>query len=191
MERVVIRMNSLQQEQIVLIDGTSLSQARLAMVMLHGRGATATDILSLETELPSGGIAFLAPQAKGDSWYPYSFLAPLTENEPALSNSLAVIGDLLTYLSQQGIPSARVILLGFSQGACLSLEYAARNARRYAGIVGLSGGLIGPAGTPREYAGSLEGTPVFLGCSTTDLHIPKERVDETHLILYHFGLMVL
>jgi len=187
MERVIIPIELLQQELVVLMDGTSLSKARLAMVMIHGRGATAADILSLQTELEAEGIAYLAPQAKGNSWYPYSFLAPLAHNEPALSNSLAVIGGVLTYLREQGIDPSQIMLLGFSQGACLSLEYAARHAQRYAGIVGLSGGLIGPDETPRNYSGSLEGTPIFLGCSTTDLHIPKERVDETQIVFEQLG----
>jgi len=190
MRKLTISIDQIQQEQTVFVDGTPLSKARVAVVMLHGRGATAADILSLKTELVPEGIAYMAPQAKGNSWYPHSFLAPLASNEPALSNSLAVIGGVLSYLRQQGISSARVMLLGFSQGACLCLEYAARHARRYAGIVGLSGGLIGPEETLRDYAGSLEGSPVFLGCSTTDFHIPKQRVDDTQVLLRQLGAQV-
>ncbi|HVN78330.1 MAG TPA: dienelactone hydrolase family protein [Terriglobia bacterium] len=190
MRKLTISIDQIQQEQTVFVDGTPLSKARVAVVMLHGRGATAADILSLKTELVPEGIAYMAPQAKGNSWYPHSFLAPLASNEPALSNSLAVIGGVLSYLRQQGISSARVMLLGFSQGACLCLEYAARHARRYAGIVGLSGGLIGPEETLRDYAGSLEGSPVFLGCSTTDFHIPKQRVDDTQVLLTQLGAQV-
>ncbi len=190
MEKLIIPVDLIQQEQVVLLDGTSPPEARIAMVMIHGRGATAADILSLRTELASEGIAFLAPQAKGNSWYPHTFLAPLASNEPALSNSLSVVGGVLTYLRQQGISSSRVMLFGFSQGACLCLEYAARHARRYAGIVGLSGGLIGPEETPRDYAGSLEGSPVFLGCSTTDFHIPKQRVDDTQVLFEQLGARV-
>jgi predicted esterase len=190
MEKLIIPIDLVQQEQVVQLDGTPPPKARIAMVMMHGRGATAADILSLRTDLVVEGIAFLAPQAKGNSWYPHSFLAPLASNEPALSNSLAVVRGVLTYLSQQGIPSSRVMLLGFSQGACLVLEYAARHAGRYAGIVGLSGGVIGPEETPRDYAGSLEGSPVFLGCSTTDFHIPKKRVDDTQVLLERLGARV-
>jgi len=190
MEKLTISIDQIQQKQTILMDGTPLSKARMAMVMLHGRGATAADILSLNADLVSEGIAFVAPQASGNSWYPYSFLAPLASNEPALSNSLAVVGGVLSYLRHRGISSPQVMLLGFSQGACLCLEYAARHARRYAGIVGLSGGLIGPDETRRDYAGSLEGSPVFLGCSTTDFHIPKQRVDDTQVLLEQLGAKV-
>ena len=167
--------------------GEPLKSARAAMVMLHGRGATAQDILTLTTDLHSPGFAYLAPQAAGNTWYPNSFLAPIPTNEPNLSSGLAVIASLLDQLAQAGIPAGRTIILGFSQGACLSLEYVARNARRYGGAVGLSGGLIGPEGTPRNYPGSLEGTPVFLGCSDTDPHIPKERVEQTAEVLQLLG----
>ncbi len=165
------------QGQPVLTAGEPLDKATAAMLMLHGRGATAEDILALSAELQQPGFAYLAPQAAGYSWYPNSFLAPIESNEPGLSSGLAVIASLLAKLAQAGIPPERTILLGFSQGACLSLEFAARNARRYGGLAGLSGGLIGPDGTPRDYPGSLAGTPVFLGCSDIDFHIPKERVE--------------
>jgi predicted esterase len=124
------------------------------------------------------GFAYLAPQAEGNAWYPYPFTAPLEANEPYLSAALGVIESLLARV-EATIPAQRVILLGFSQGACLTLEFAARHARRYGGVVGLSGGLIGPPETPRDYPGSFDGTPVFLGCSDIDPHIPKERVIET------------
>src|SRR5947199_2757917 len=175
------------QGQPVLTTGEPLDKARAAMIMVHGRGATAEDILSLSTELNQPGFAYLAPQAAGYSWYPNSFLAPIASNEPGLSSGLAVIASLLEKLAEAGIPPERTILLGFSQGACLSLEFAARNARRYGGLAGLSGGLIGPDGTPRNYAGSLDGTPVFLGCSDVDFHIPKERVHHTAEVLRRLG----
>ncbi|HKF37335.1 MAG TPA: dienelactone hydrolase family protein, partial [Ktedonobacteraceae bacterium] len=133
------------------------------------------------------GFVFLAPQARGNAWYPNSFLAPLASNEPGLSSGLAVIAALLERLARAGIPAERTMLLGFSQGACLTLEFAARNAQRYGGVVGLSGGLIGPDGTPRDYAGSLVGTPVFLGCSDVDPHIPKARVEESAEVLRRLG----
>jgi predicted esterase len=157
------------------------------MILMHGRGASAEDILTLVPELDQGGFAYLAPQAAGYTWYPYSFLAPLSSNEPWLSSALAVIASLLRQLTDAGIPPERTILLGFSQGACLSLEFAARNARRYGGVAGLSGGLIGPDGTPRNYTGSLAGTPVFLGCSDVDFHIPKERVLHSAEVLRGLG----
>jgi predicted esterase len=175
------------QGQPVLTAGEPLDKATAAMLMLHGRGATAEDILALSAELQQPGFAYLAPQAAGYSWYPNSFLAPIESNEPGLSSGLAVIASLLAKLAQAGIPPERTILLGFSQGACLSLEFAARNARRYGGLAGLSGALIGPDGTPRDYPGSLAGTPVFLGCSDIDFHIPKERVEFSEEVLRKLG----
>jgi phospholipase/carboxylesterase len=164
--------------QPLVLAGEPPGSARAAMIMLHGRGATAQDILTLTADLHCPGFIYLAPHAAGNTWYPNSFLAPIASNEPDLSSGLAVITSLLDQLAQVGIPAERTILLGFSQGACLSLEYTARNARRYGGVVGLSGGLIGPDGTPRDYPGSLAGTPVFLGCSDMDPYIPKERVEQ-------------
>jgi phospholipase/carboxylesterase len=165
--------------QPVLRAGKELPEARAAMVMVHGRGASAGDILMLAQELPHPDFVFLAPQAAGNSWYPHSFLMPIDSNEPGISSGMATIAAILAQLEQAGIAAEQTILLGFSQGACLATEFAARNARRYGGIVGLSGGLIGPPGTPRNYSGSLAQTPVFLGCSDVDPHIPKERVEET------------
>ncbi len=173
--------------QPLLTGGEALDRAVAAMVMVHGRGATAEDILELAGELKQGGFAYLAPQAAQHSWYPNSFLAPIPSNEPGLSSGLAVIASILAQLAEGGMPAERTILLGFSQGACLALEFAARNARRYGGLVGLSGGLIGPDGTPRDYAGSLEGTPVFLGCSDSDFHIPRERVEHSAEVLQRLG----
>jgi predicted esterase len=174
----------------VLAAGTPLGQAKAAMILVHGRGAPAEDILGLGRELDRPDLAYLAPQAEGYSWYPYNFMAPMEQNEPGLSNGLALLHHLLERLEGDGIPPERTVLLGFSQGACLSLEFAARNAKRYAGVVGLSGGLIGPPGTQREYPGSLAGTPVFLGCSDRDPHIPLERVKETTEVLTRMGAKV-
>jgi predicted esterase len=175
------------QGQPVLEAGTALDQAKGALILVHGRGATAQSILTLADELPHPETAYLAPQATGNSWYPYSFLAPMARNEPGLSSGLALIGEVLDRLKAADIPPERILLLGFSQGACLALEFAARHARRYGGVVGLSGGLIGPDGTPRDYVGSLEGTPVFLGCSDTDFHIPQERVHHSAAVLERLG----
>ena len=135
-------------------------------------------------------IAYLAPQADGSTWYPYSFLAPISDNEPGLSSALSVIDRLVHAVEREHVPSELVAILGFSQGACLTLEFAARHPRRYAAIVGLSGGLIGPPGTPRNYSGSLEGTPVFLGCSDVDPHIPLERVHESSDVFRRLGASV-
>jgi phospholipase/carboxylesterase len=171
----------------LLAVGEPLKTARAAMVLIHGRGATADSILSLADALDRPGFAFLAPQAPGNAWYPNSFLAPLDSNEPYLTRALETVGATIKQLEDAGIPAERTILLGFSQGACLALEYAARNARRYGGLAGLSGGLIGPDGTPRDYAGSLAGTPVFLGCSDVDFHIPAARVRESAAVLRDLG----
>jgi len=157
------------------------------MLMVHGRGASAEDILSLAEQFHQDGLAYLAPQAAGNTWYPNRFLVPLAENEPWLSSALGFVGDVVAEIVKAGIPAERVILLGFSQGACLALEYATRNAQRYGGIVGLSGALIGPDDAPRDDQGSLAGTPVFLGCSDLDFHVPKERVDQTAEILRKLG----
>ncbi len=165
--------------QPVLTLGPDPSAARLTMIMVHGRGASAEDILALAGELGTTDVAFVAPQAAGHTWYPYSFLAPLHDNEPGITSGLDVIAGLVDGLAARQIPHARIGLLGFSQGACLALEFAARHPRRYAAVVGLSGGLIGPPGTPRDYPGSLAGAPVFLGCSDVDAHIPLARVRET------------
>lgn len=173
--------------QPVLAAGAPLEQARGAMIMLHGRGATAQDILELTSLLKQPDFAYLAPQALHNAWYPNSFLAPLASNEPYLASALAFIAALLTYVQRARIPLERTMLLGFSQGACLASEFVARNARRYGGLAVLSGGLIGPDGTLRDYAGSLAGTPVFLGCSDVDFHIPKERVELSAEVLQRLG----
>ncbi len=176
--------------QPLLAGGVEPAEAARAMVLLHGRGAPAQDILGLAAALRLDDTAFLAPQAAGYTWYPHSFLAPIEANEPGLSSGLARIGEVLAELDEQGVGPERTVLLGFSQGACLALEYAARNAGRYGGVVGLSGGLIGPEGTPRDYPGSLDGTPVFLGCSDRDPHVPLARVKETTEVLTRMGARV-
>lgn len=175
------------QGQPVLMAGEPLEDAQAAMIMLHGRGASAEDILSLTAELDQPGFVYLAPQASGNTWYPNSFLTPIAGNEPGISSGLAVIEALLEHLAQTSIAPERTVLLGFSQGACLSLEFVARHARHYGGIAGLSGGLIGPDGTPRDYTGSLADTPIFLGCSDVDMHIPKQRVQLTAEVLERLG----
>src|SRR5512142_3224056 len=138
--------------------GEPLGRAQAVMLMMTGRGDRAEDILSLAKEFHQPGFAYLAPQAAGNTWYPNRFLVPLEQNEPWLSSALGFVGAALSQIIQAGIPHKRVMLLGFSQGACLALEFAARNAQRYGGIVGLSGALIGPDDAPRNYSGSLSGT---------------------------------
>jgi predicted esterase len=176
--------------QPVLHRGPSLAHARLVVILVHGRGGSATDMLALADELHATDIAYLAPQAAGQTWYPYSFLTPIDRNEPGLSSGLRVLGGLVETAGKQGVPADRVVILGFSQGACLSLEFAARHARRYHAVAGLSGGLIGPPGTPRDYPGSLDGTPTFLGCSDIDPHIPVERVHESAEVFRRLGAAV-
>jgi phospholipase/carboxylesterase len=175
------------QGQPVLTAGEPLERAQAAMVLAHGRGASAKDILTLAAELEQPGFVYLAPQAANNTWYPYSFLMPIERNEPYLSSALATLDQVLTHVAAAGIPAERTILLGFSQGACLATEFAARNAQRYGGLVGLSGGLIGPDGTPRDYPGTLDGTPVFLGCSDMDPHIPAARVQHSAEVLRQLG----
>jgi predicted esterase len=179
--------NGPHQGQPVLAAGEPLERARAAMVLVHGRGATAESILTLAADLNQPGFVYLAPQAAGNTWYPYSFLAPIERNQPYLSSALAMLGQVLAHVAAAGIPAERTILLGFSQGACLASEFAARNARGYGGLVGLSGGLIGPDGTPRDYPGALDGTPVFLGCSDVDPHIPAARVQHSAEVLRRLG----
>jgi len=158
--------------------------------MIHGRGATAESILTLVPAIDTPGFAYLAPQAAGNTWYPNSFLSPIPSNEPGITSGLAAIDELMTRIAAASIPPERTMLLGFSQGACLSLEYAARHARRYGGIAGLSGGLIGPDGTPRDYSGSFAQTPVFLGCSDIDFHIPADRVRESAAVFERMDAVV-
>jgi phospholipase/carboxylesterase len=171
----------------IVASGGPLANARAAAVLLHGRGSNAEDMLGLAQEFGQRDIAYLAPEAPGHTWYPYSFLAPLAQNEPHLSNALATVGATLERLAEEGFAAERIALIGFSQGGCLAFEYVARNARRYGAVVGLSAGLIGPPGTPRNYAGSLAGTPVFLGCSDIDAHIPLARVHESRDVLEKLG----
>src|SRR6202140_2014614 len=169
--------------------GEPLAKARAAMILPPGRGASAEDVMTVAAELTQPGFAYLAPQAAGNAWYPNPFTAPLETNEPFLSSALAVVETLLERV-EATIPASRVVLVGFSQGACLTLEFAVRHARRYGGVVGLSGGLIGPDGSPRDYQGELEGTPAFLGCSDVDPHIRKDRVLEAGEVFKRMGARV-
>jgi len=174
------------QGQPVSQAGEPLEQARAAMILVHGRGASAADIMTIADEVMFPGVAYLAPQAAGSTWYPNPFTAPLEANEPYLSSALEVLTSLLAKVVT-AVPAENVVLLGFSQGACLTLEFAARHARRYGGVVGLSGGLIGPDGTPRDYPGDFQHTPVFLGCSDVDPHIREDRVVEAAEVFKRMG----
>ncbi len=175
--------------QPVLHAGTPLATAHAAMLLVHGRGASAADIMSVGQELTHPDFAYLAPQAAGNAWYPNPFTAPIESNEPYLSSAISVLEDVLAKITEH-VKHERVILLGFSQGACLALEFAARHAQRFGGVVGFSGGLIGPDGTPRDYPGNFHGTPVFIGCSDVDPHIAKARVLEAGDVLKRMGAAV-
>lgn len=175
------------QRQPVLSAGAPLAAAHSAMIMLHGRGASAEDILGLAAEFDQPDVAYLAPQAANHTWYPNRFTAPIASNEPYLSSALQRVRELLNHVAAAGIPAARTLLLGFSQGACLVCEFTARNPQRYGGVAVLSGGLIGPDATPRDYAGSLDGTPILLGCSDIDPHIPLYRVQASTQVLQRMG----
>jgi predicted esterase len=175
------------QGQPVLTTGEPFDRAHAAMVMVHGRGASAESILTLADEFDRSGFACLAPQAAEGTWYPNRFLAPTASNEPWLSSALAAVEQAVAKVVAAGIPHERLIILGFSQGACLALEYAARHARRYGGIVGLSGGLIGTDDEPRHDSGHFAGTPIFLGCSEVDFHIPQQRVQHAAEMLRALG----
>ncbi|MCY7356794.1 MAG: dienelactone hydrolase family protein [Rudanella sp.] len=172
--------------------GVPLEEATKVMVMVHSRGGSARDILSLSQHMEQRDeFAFVAPEATDNTWYPYSFLEPMERNEPYLSSALTMLTMLRARLqSDYNFHASQIYWLGFSQGACLMLEFVARNPLRYGGVFGLSGGLIGPSNTPREYEGTLDGTPVFLGCSDVDSHIPEERVFETEAVLSRMGATV-
>jgi len=172
------RVDGPHQGQQLVTGGTDLADAEAALVLTHGRGATARGMIQLADEVHQEGVAALAPQAARRTWYPNSFLEPVERNEPGRSSGLQAISDAIDEANDAGIPTERVMLIGFSQGACLASEYLARNPRRYGGLAALSGGLIGEE-LDDEYPGDLEGTPVFLGCSDVDPHIPEERVHET------------
>jgi len=171
----------------VLAAGAALGDARLAMIMLHGRGAGAADILGLSEVIDRPDVAYLAPEANGNVWYPRSFTAPVETNEPWLSSALKLVGMFLASLASRSLPPERTILLGFSQGACLALTFAARNPMRYGGVAALSGALIGAEILPEDYGGSLAGTPVLLGCSDVDPHIPIDRVRQSASIMRQLG----
>ncbi|MDY7095082.1 MAG: dienelactone hydrolase family protein [Acidobacteriota bacterium] len=182
--------------QPVVAAGASLEDAAAAMVLVHGRGASAENILTLTSALEpagapyAGSYAYRAPQAEGATWYPLSFLAPQADNQPKLDSALAQLHRVVEEVEAGGVPARRIVLLGFSQGACLSTEYAARHPRRLGGVVAFTGGLIGPPNTPRDYSGSLDGTPVFLGSGDPDPHVPWWRVEETAEVLQGLGAEV-
>ena len=172
----------MHQKEIITA-GKKITEAKKALIMLHGRGASAEDILQLKSYLNVEEFSILAPQATNNTWYPYSFLAPRDQNEPWLSSALDLITDLVGDINTAGIPKEHIYFLGFSQGACLTLEYVTRNAGKWGGAVAFTGGLIGDKIYPETYAGDFQGTPIFIGTSNPDPHVPVERVKETTSLL--------
>ena len=171
----------------ILHAGTPLKEADSALILIHGRGATAASILDLAAYIGRPGMAFFAPKAEGNVWYPYSFLEEIGMNEPYLTSALKCVGRLVAEIAATGMKTEKLAIGGFSQGACLTLEYCVRNPSRYGAILGLSGGVIGPPGTKWNETGSLGGTPAFVGCSDVDFHIPVERVHESVSVLQALG----
>jgi predicted esterase len=173
--------------QRVLRSGPPVRDATRAVIAIHGRGASANDIIGIARTIDVPDTAWLAPDAANHTWYPYSFLMPVEQNQPFLDSALSVVGGLIQHLEDSGLPAERTVLLGFSQGACLASEFVARNPRRYGGLAVLSGGLIGESINPQGCSGSLAGTPIFGGCSDIDPHIPLERFQVTGQVLEAMG----
>jgi phospholipase/carboxylesterase len=177
----------IHQNQPTISYGTSLEDASAAVLLLHGRGATSQSMLELAAQLPTNGIAYLLPQAANNTWYPNSGFDPFIDNEPYLSSAMTTVELLLERIQQAGVPLERTIVGGFSQGACLTSEFTARNARRYGGLLLFSGALMGPPATPREYEGSLQGTPVYMGGIDNDPWVTEAQLRETAAVLEKLG----
>ena len=176
--------------QPITVAGQPLGESRAAVIMVHGRNASPSNILELAAVLNRPAFTYLAPAAADHTWYPYSFLENTAMNEPGLSSGLYVLGQIVADIEARGIGKDHIVLLGFSQGACLSAEFAVRHAGQYGGVIVFSGGVIGPPGTEWNYPGSFDGTPVFLGCSDVDAHIPAQRVEESALVFERMGATV-
>ena len=173
--------------QSVVEAGAPLGQAPAAVIMVHGRNAGPANILDLLPRLARPHLTYLAPAAANRTWYPHSFMAEIASNEPGLSSGLGVLESLVARILAAGIPRSRIVLLGFSQGACLTAEFAVRHASRFGGVVVFSGGVVGPPGTRWDYAARFDGTPVFLGCSDRDSHVPESRVTESAELFSRMG----
>lgn len=167
--------------------GAPLGQAPVTVVMVHGRGASPANILDLMPRLARPNLTYLAPTAADRTWYPNSFMSEIATNEPRLSSALGAIGAAIDQIRAAGVPQSRIILLGFSQGACLSSEFAIRHASRFGGVIAFSGGAIGAPGTQWNYPGRFDRMPVFLGCSDIDAHIPEPRISETAEVFSRMG----
>ncbi|WP_144606773.1 alpha/beta hydrolase [Algoriphagus algorifonticola] len=170
--------------------GKDLKEAYSAAILIHGRGASAQSIISLKSYLKLKDFALLAPQAEGNTWYPYSFMAPDESNQQSLKKSLGKIQKAFDQIVKKGIPTERIYLIGFSQGACLSLEFAALNAQKLGGVVAFTGGLIGEKLQPEKYKGNFDGTPIFIGSSNRDFHVPLTRIEESAQLLEKMGANV-
>jgi len=170
--------------------GTPLHEADKGAILIHGRGASAESILTLSEHLNLKGYSLLAPQAENNTWYPYSFMAPDQQNEPAYSKAIATIDELASECLNSGIKAENLYLIGFSQGACLTLEYATINAKKYGGVIAFTGGLIGERISKNKYKGDFAGTPVFIGSSNRDMHVPLSRIEESADIIKSMGAEV-
>lgn len=170
--------------------GSDLASASAAVVMLHGRGGSAQDILSLANDMYDERIAYLAPQAADHTWYPYSFLAPIEQNEPWLSSAIAKVKSVVESCTAAGVPNNKVVICGFSQGACLATEFVARHPARYGALIAFTGGLIGPPGSDLHHAGSLDGMPALFSSGDPDPHVPWSRVEESARELKRMGAEV-
>lgn len=176
--------------QPVAAAGVPLGESDAAVIMVHGRNAGPQNIVDLVTRLDRPSWTYLAPAAANRTWYPFSFMAPIEQNEPWLSSALEVLKQMVADVNARGIPADRLVILGFSQGACLTAEFAVRHPDRYGGIIVFSGGLVGPPGTTWSGEGRFDRTPVFLGCSDIDPHVPKSRVDESTAVFVRMGAEV-
>lgn len=176
--------------QPIVSAGKPIGESHRVMIMVHGRGAGPQNILDLVPALGHPEFSYLAPAASNNTWYPYSFISETAKNEPGLSSALTVLDDLVEDLVARGLHKKHIVLLGFSQGACLASEFTVRHADRFGGVIAFSGGLIGAPGTVWNYPGSLAGTPVFLGCSDIDPHIPVHRVEESAAVFTRMGAAV-
>ena len=176
--------------QPVLTTGKPLGQSPVVVIMIHGRGAGPENILELAPAWAQPDATYLAPAAANNTWYPYSFMSDIARNEPYLSSALSVLKSLVSQVEAAGIRRDRIVILGFSQGACLTTEFAIRNASRFGAFVAFSGGAIGPAGTKWDESGRFDGTPFFFGCSNVDPHIPEPRVIESAELCERMGAKV-
>jgi len=171
----------------IIRKGPAIQEADKVAILIHGRGASAASILSLADHLNLNGFALMAPEAEGNTWYPYSFMAPDQQNEPAFSKAIGMIDALVKDCLKEGIPSENIYFIGFSQGACLTLEYTAQNALQYGGVIAFTGGLIGQTLSKDKYKGDFAKTPIFIGSSERDMHVPLSRIEESVNLLKEMG----